>query len=70
MYNRAGNIMDAIHYDKIADKLLQFRNKIPLTAYLEYKNASNKAYMLRMNIDMLLKLIDEFAELDNKGLIK
>jgi len=62
--------MDAKEYDKTVDKLIQFRGKIPLTAYLEYKNASNKAYMLRMNIDLLLKLIDEFAELDGKGLIK
>lgn len=62
--------MDASDYDKIVDKLIQFRRKIPLTAYLEYKNASNKAYALRLNIDFLLKLIDEFAELDGNGLIK
>lgn len=62
--------MDPQDYDKIVDKLIQFRSKIPLTAYLEYKNASNKAYMLRMNIDFLLKLIDEFADLDAKELIR
>lgn len=62
--------MDSKEYDKIVDKLMQFRGKIPLTADLEYKNASNKAYSLRLNIDLLLKLIDEFAELDSKGWIK
>ena len=62
--------MDSKEYDKIVDKLMQFRGKIPLTADLEYKNASNKAYALRLNIDLMLKLIDEFAELDGKGWIK
>lgn len=62
--------MDSTEYDKIVDKLMQFRAKIPLTADLEWKNASNKAYALRLNIDLLLKLIDEFAELDGKGWIK
>ena len=62
--------MNSIEYDKIVDKLMQFRGKIPLTADLEWKNASNKAYALRLNIDLLLKLIDEFAELDSKGWIK
>jgi hypothetical protein len=62
--------MDSREYDKIVDKLMQFRGKIPLTADLEYKNASNKAYALRLNIDLLLNLIDEFAELDGKGWIK
>lgn len=62
--------MDAKEYDRIADKLMQFRAKIPITIDLEYKNASNKSYMLRQSIDMLLMLIDEFAELDSKGWIK
>ena len=62
--------MDAKEYDRIADMLVIFRGKLPLTIDLDYKNASNKAYMLRMTIDMLLMLIDEFAQLDDKGWIK
>tara|TARA_B100000459_G_C8442198_1_gene142121 strand:+ start:242 stop:430 length:189 start_codon:yes stop_codon:yes gene_type:complete len=62
--------MDATEYDKIAHQLITFRSKLPLTCDLEYKNASNKAYMMRMSIDLLLKLIDEYAELDDKGWIR
>jgi len=62
--------MDNIHYDKIADKLIQFRMKIPMQAELMTRIGKNAAWELRSKIDDLLWQIDNYAECDNKGLIK
>ena len=62
--------MDAKEYDKIIDKLMQFRGKIPLTMHLTDGIAQDRAYMLRMTVDLLIHRIDEFAQADVRGWIK
>lgn len=61
--------MDAQEYDRIVDKLLQFRGKLP-NYPLKMRSAKIKAANLRQLIMDLLTLIDEFAALDEKGWIK
>jgi len=62
--------MDAIHYDKIADKLMQFRGKLPRSGQLSDKKAEFTVDQLKIYIDGLLENIDAYAELDAKGWIK
>ena len=62
--------MDAQEYDKIVDKLMQFRGKIPDDTQLYNTNAIRHAKKLRVRIDNLLDAIDWFAEKDAKGWIK
>ena len=62
--------MDAQHHATIVDKLMQYRGKIPKNGYLGNKNAQVQAYMLRMNVEHLIKMIDAFAVEDEKGLIR
>jgi len=65
-----GRIMDAKHYDKIADYLLQFRGKIPNVQDLGNKYAISEQSKLIIQIDNCLKAIDRYAMLDDKGWIK
>jgi len=62
--------MDNIHYDKIADKLIQFRSKIPQYNQLSGSLAKNWTDQLKKQIDELLKTVDMVAEMDNRGLIR
>ena len=62
--------MEPSDYDKIIDKLMQFRGKIPLTMHLSDKVAQDKAYMLRRTLDLLVERIDQFAQSDARGWIK
>jgi hypothetical protein len=62
--------MDAQHHATIVDKLMQYRGKIPKNGHLGNKNAQVQAYMLRMNVEHLIKMIDAFAVADEKGLIR
>ena len=62
--------MDTTHYDKIADKLIQFRSKIPQEVNLESVNEINHTRSLKEDIDELLLLIDIYAELDEGGWIR
>jgi len=62
--------MDPIHHEKIVDKLMQYRGKIPKTGHLGDKSAQVQAYMLRMNVENLIKMIDAFAVAHEKGLIR
>jgi|TARA_R110002096_G_C14587772_1_gene721787 hypothetical protein len=64
------NNMDAQHHATIVDKLMQYRGKIPKNGHLGNKNAQVQAYMLRMNVEHLIKMIDAFAVADEKGLIR
>jgi len=62
--------MDAIHYDKIADKLIQFHSKLPQEVDLEDKTA--KEYVRNMR-DMIMKMlhdIEQMADWDDKGWIR
>ena len=49
---------------------MQYRGKIPKNGHLGNKNAQVQAYMLRMNVEHLIKMIDAFAVADEKGLIR
>ena len=62
--------MDAIHYEKIADKLMQFRGKLPDDAVLQDRTAFCAVYEMKKQIDNLLWQIDHHAKLDDKGLIR
>ena len=63
-------IMDSIHYDKIADKLIQFRSKIPQEGDLASRLGKNAVFELKKQIDDLLWQIDNYAKWDDKGMIR
>ena len=62
--------MDASHHEKIADKLLQYRGKIPKTGQLSDKKAQWTVDLMRGKIDDLLFDIELFAQAIEKGLIR
>jgi len=61
--------MDPANYDKIADKLMQFRNKLPRDN-LASPEARVITRELREKIMELLTQIDIFAVLDDGGWIR
>jgi len=62
--------MDPVHYEKIADKLMQFRGKLPKFKHLGDDNAIKEVKAMHLSIDMLLLEIDEYAKMDAMGWIK
>ena len=62
--------MDAKEYDKIVDKLLQFRGKIPQYGAVNDRFAKCAVYELNKKIDDLIWQIDNFAKSDLAELIK
>ena len=62
--------MDATHYDKIADKLIQFRSKIPHESDISMRDAKCAVMELKKSIDNLLWQIDNYSLRDEKGWIK
>ena len=70
MYNRFHHIMDGTHYDKIADKLIQFHAKLPQNGDLVDFGAKMKVRMMKETIALLLESIDEMANADALGWIK
>ena len=62
--------MDPTHYEKIADKLMQFRGKLPKHGTLSDKKAEFTVDQLKIYIDGLLANIDAYAELDEAGWIR
>lgn len=62
--------MDAIHYAKIADQLMQFRGKLPNWDHVRTEQARNRIKSMNMAIESLLILIDEFAIADDMGWIE
>ena len=56
--------------DKIADKLIQFRSKIPHEGDLGSRIGKNAVFELKLKIDDLLWQIDNYAECNNKGWIR
>ena len=61
--------MDPTHHEKIADKLMQYRGKIPKNNNLSDDYARYCCNLLKLHIDNLLRDIDRIAEMDAKGLI-
>ena len=62
--------MDAIHYDKIADKLIQFHSKLPEYVDLEDLYARIQIENMKMMISNMLTEIDNLAIRDEKGFIR
>ena len=62
--------MDPTHYEKIADKLMQFRGKIPKDATIMDPTSQMILDELKYKIDTLLKSIDYVSELDEAGWIR
>jgi len=62
--------MDAYHYDKIVDKLIQFHSKIPLRIDLEDETAKEYVRNIRDLIMRLLDEIEQMADWDDKGWIR
>ena len=62
--------MDATHFERIADHLMQFRGKLPKFKHLGDDNAIKEVKAMHLAIDMLLMEIDEYAMMDSMGWIK
>lgn len=62
--------MDAIHYDKIADKLIQFMTKLPKLGDLEDEYAKDQVNRMKNIIETMLIEIDNLAIRDEKGFIR
>lgn len=62
--------MDAKEYDKIVDKLMQFRGKIPQYGVVYDRVAKMAVYELNKSIDQLLWQIENYAQCDALGWIK
>ena len=61
--------MDPIHHAKIADKLMQYRGKIPKHINPSNRIARVAAEELKIAIDNLLWQIDCYSDEQRKGLI-
>jgi len=62
--------MDATHYDKIADKLVNFNSKLPQSVDLESSHAKTIVSDMKELIEHMLNEIDQIARLDDMGLIR
>ena len=62
--------MDAHHYDKIADKLMQFRSKLPQHSHLDNETAQKYVRELKEQIAQMLFDIEQLADWDDKGWIR
>ena len=62
--------MDPVQYEKIADKLMQFRGKIPKNETLIDHEARMMCDKVKNQLDLLLMMIDEMARLNDAGWIR
>jgi len=62
--------MDATHYEKIADKLMQFRGKLPDVITLKSNDARMMVELLKNSLDSVLSDIDAYAAVDEEGWIR
>jgi len=62
--------MDPQHHATIVDKLMQYRGKIPKTGHLADLKAKWTCDLFRDQLDDFILLIEEFAKLEDKGLIR
>ncbi len=63
-------LMDAYHYDKIADKLIQFRSQLSTFGHLDDIKAQWTIDHMTNMIDALLQNIDSMAKADEKGWLR
>jgi hypothetical protein len=61
--------MDPQHHATIVDKLMQYRGKIPKDGHIGTKYGKAECYQMRMNIDHLIIMIENFAVEWNQELI-
>lgn len=64
------NNMDPIHYEKIADKLMQFRGKLPKEYHLSTDYAHKRTEEMKELIDHLLNELTQYARADDMGWIR
>jgi hypothetical protein len=62
--------MDAIHYDKIADKLIQFHSKLPEIIDLECIHAKDWVMEMKVLVESMLRAVDNMAIRDEKGFLR
>ena len=62
--------MDPIHHEKIVDKLMQYRGKIPKNGHLGDIKAQFTCDLMRNQIDDMIQLIEIFARQINMGMIQ
>ena len=65
-----GRIIDAIHDDKIADKLIQFMSKLPKTEDLCESQAIYSVHFMNSTIERMLKHVDVMAKMDEAGWLR
>tara|TARA_Y100001963_G_C6753978_1_gene435702 strand:+ start:549 stop:734 length:186 start_codon:yes stop_codon:yes gene_type:complete len=61
--------MDPEHHSRIADKLMQYRGKLPKHVNPSNRIAVGLTYELKKHIEELLWYIDKYAEAEDMGLI-
>jgi hypothetical protein len=62
--------MDAVQYEKIADKLMQFRGQLPKDSHVRTELGQRAVDHMKNQIEELLNAIDWMARLDDEGLIR
>jgi len=62
--------MDPTHHEKIVDKLMQYRGKIPKTGHLGDMKSQLMMSMMREQIDDMIELIELLARQFEMGLIR
>ena len=62
--------MDPTHHEKIVDKLMQYRGKIPKDGHLVDVKAKELMTIIRNDIDDMIHLIETVAVHFRKGLIR
>ena len=67
---QVGSNMDPTHHEKIVDKLMQYRGKIPKDGQLGDIKAQFTCQAMRIKIDNLIQDIECFANCYQKELIR
>ena len=62
--------MDPTHYEKIADKLMQFRGKLPKDYHLSDDFAKSRIDDMKDLIEHMLNELEQLARVDDLGLIR
>ena len=62
--------MDPVQYEKIADKLMQFRGKLPKDYHLSDDHAKSITDNMKDLIEHMLNELDQYARLDELGMIR
>jgi hypothetical protein len=62
--------MDPVQYERIADKLMQFRGKLPKDTHVTTEIGQRAIDHMNQKIEEFLNAIDWMARLDDAGLIR